>query len=97
LLSDLSKYWGFSNVDDAYRITANIPFHEAGLLKLNCDKALFHLKWESNLDYPETIKLVSQWYHSFYKTKSNMYDLTIEQIEEYENIAIERNRTWSQV
>lgn len=39
LLIDLSKYWNFTNVQDAYKVTGNIPFHEAGLLKLNCDKA----------------------------------------------------------
>jgi CDP-glucose 4,6-dehydratase len=44
LLEDLSTYWHFSNVDDAFTVTDNIPFHEAGLLKLNCDKALFHFK-----------------------------------------------------
>jgi len=96
LLSELSKYWGFVKADEAYRITANIPFHEAGLLKLNCDKALFHLKWESNLKYGETIKLVSHWYHSYYREKIDMYDFTLEQIREYENLATERNRIWSQ-
>lgn len=97
LLSALGKYWGHSKADHAYKITANNPFHEAGLLKLNCDKAAFQLKWEPNLDFPETIKLVSQWYHYFYKKKSNMYDYTLDQIKEYENIAMERNRIWSQV
>lgn len=38
LLIDLSKYWDF-------KVTGNIPFHEAGLLKLNCDKALFYQIW----------------------------------------------------
>ena len=33
-------------------LTQAVP-HEAGLLKLNCDKALFHLRWEANLEYRE--------------------------------------------
>jgi len=42
LLEDLSLHWHFHNPSDAYRVTDNFAFHEAGLLKLNCDKALFH-------------------------------------------------------
>ena len=41
LLIDLSKYWNFKDQNNIYKITGDIPFHEAGLLKLNCDKALF--------------------------------------------------------
>jgi CDP-glucose 4,6-dehydratase len=46
-----------SNPKDAYEVTANIPFHEAGLLKLNCDKALGYLNWQATLDYKDTINL----------------------------------------
>ena len=94
LLGDLGRQWGFSNSDQAYRITANIPFHEAGLLKLNCDKALFHLKWEPNLDYAETIRLVSDWYRAYYREQADMYALTMEQIANYERMGAERNRVW---
>jgi CDP-glucose 4,6-dehydratase len=95
LLNDLAKQWGFTNRDDAYRVTANIPFHEAGLLKLNCDKALFHLKWESNLNYSETIRMISDWYIAYYINHSDLYDVTLEQINSYENVAIDRSRIWS--
>lgn len=95
LLSDLSTYWDFSSPDDAYRVTGNIPFHEAGLLKLNCDKALFHLKWEANLAYAECVKLVSEWYYAYYKQSADMYDLTLKQIEEYEISAQERDLIWT--
>jgi CDP-glucose 4,6-dehydratase len=95
LMNDLSRDWGLSGTEKAYRITANIPFHEAGLLKLNCDKALFHLKWESNLYYPETIRFVSEWYVNYYKGKADLYGLTINQIEAYEALASDRKRAWS--
>lgn len=97
LLSDLSHLWDFKNSNDAYRITGNIPFHEAGLLKLNCDKALFHLKWESNLGYAETIELVGTWYRNFYQKKSDMHDFTLQQIQKYEALATERNRIWTKL
>lgn len=95
LLIDLSKYWNFQDVNDAYKVTGNIPFHEAGLLKLNCDKALFYFKWQANLDYKETIKFTSTWYYDFYKTEKNILDKTLEQIQEYENLAISKELLWT--
>jgi len=95
LMNDLSKYWYPSNKIEKYTITDNIPFHEAGLLKLNCDKALFYLKWESNLFYQETIKFVADWYKNFYTIKIDNFNFTLFQINEYENIAKERNRIWT--
>jgi CDP-glucose 4,6-dehydratase len=95
LLADLSDYWDFKEASDAYEVTGNIPFHEAGLLKLNCDKALFHLNWEANFNYSECVQFVSEWYYSFYKTESNIYDLTMKQIEVYETKAGERELVWS--
>ncbi|MDP1604357.1 MAG: CDP-glucose 4,6-dehydratase [Legionella sp.] len=96
LLDSLYRKSDFDKSRQAYRITDNIPFHEAGLLKLNCDKALFHLKWEPNLDYHETIELVSDWYSAFYRKKSDMYALTTKQIDNYERTGIERSRVWAQ-
>jgi len=95
LLKDLSMFWDFDRVDEAYKATDNIPFHEAGLLKLNCDKALFHLKWEANLYYKECVKLVSEWYFSFYKEEVDMYEKTMSQIDMYEEFAIERSLVWA--
>jgi CDP-glucose 4,6-dehydratase len=95
LLRDLSRRWGFADPREAYRITDEVPFHEAGLLKLNCDKALFHLKWEPNLDYTETIGLVGDWYTAFYQEQTDMYALTLEQIAAYEGLAAARNRNWT--
>ena len=95
LIGDLSRRWGFDNPDAAYQVTANIPFHEAGLLKLNCDKALFHLKWEPNLDYAETIQLVGDWYAAYYQKHADMYGETMEQIATYERLGKARNRIWT--
>lgn len=95
LLGDLGERWGFDSSDQAYSVTADIPFHEAGLLKLNCDKALLELKWVPNLDYAETIRLTGDWYAAFYKEKADMYALTMDQISTYERAGIERDRAWS--
>jgi len=95
LLEELGQHWGFENTNEAYNIIDNIPFYEAGLLKLNCDKALSLLNWESNLVYDETVHFVGDWYYSFYRNETDMYAFTLKQIEDYENIAIKRKRIWS--
>lgn len=95
LLSDLSKHWDFDQPEQAYNVTGNIPFHEAGLLKLNCDKALFHLRWEANLPYVDCVRLVSDWYYKYYKHSADMYELTIAQIAEYEEQAAARSLVWT--
>lgn len=96
LLEDLSKYWSFKSVDDAFKVTDNIPFHEAGLLKLNCDKALFYLKWQANLEYKETIRFTSEWYYDFYRLKNDIWEKTVGQISEYESMAKEKELLWTE-
>ncbi|MBU2768540.1 CDP-glucose 4,6-dehydratase [Acidithiobacillus ferrivorans] len=96
LLKDLSAYWGFPNVDDCYAITGNISFHEAGLLKLNCDKALYYLKWHANLEYHEMVRLTSEWYYTFYRGESDMLEKTLSQINEYESLAAQRGLPWTE-
>jgi len=95
LLQDLSKYWNFDNSTDAFTITDNIPFHEAGLLKLNCDKALARLKWQATLDYQSTIKFTSQWYYQFYNHDKDILAQTIQQISNYEELAKSQKLTWT--
>jgi len=95
LLSDLSKHWHFKQPEEAYSVTGNIPFHEAGLLKLNCDKALFELRWEANLGYSDCVRLVSDWYYKYYKESADMYSLTMGQIDEYETLAGQRGLVWT--
>lgn len=95
LLKDLSTYWLFKNANDAFTVTDNIPFHEAGLLKLNCDKALFYLKWQANLEYFETVRLTSEWYYDFYKKDADMFAKTSQHIEEYVSKASDKGLLWT--
>ena len=39
--------------------------------------------------------MVSDWYVSFYNKKVNLFDLTVSQIDEYENKAKYRNALWA--
>lgn len=96
LLSDLSQYWEFKNISEAYKVTGDNKFHEAGLLKLNCDKALFFLKWTPTLEYNDLISFTSLWYFQYYKKNGiNMWEYTLEQLEKYENLAQEKDLQWT--
>lgn len=96
LLEDLAAIWGFEDMAQAYRITGSIPFHEASLLKLNCDKALAYLQWEAALQYRETIQMLGEWYRQYYRGSTGMYALTDTQIAQYERTARERGLRWAQ-
>ena len=60
------------------------------------DKALSILKWQSTLYYNQTIDMISKWYNEYYnsKSKKDMYNFTLSQINEYENYALESKKTW---
>ena len=96
LLEELSKHWNIKTLDKIYKITDNVIFHEAGLLKLNCDKALYNLKWLSTLNYEKLTSFTSTWYYEFYHNKSiNIFDFTQKQIDEYYKLAIEKEIKWT--
>ena len=95
LLQDLSKYWNHQDPSNAYKITDDIKFHEAGLLKLNCDKALYHLKWLPTLNYRKLIEFTGSWYFNFYNSPDNMLDFTTAQIDKYEQMALEKELQWT--
>ncbi|MCE5175222.1 MAG: CDP-glucose 4,6-dehydratase [Bacteroidales bacterium] len=96
LISAIGKIFGQPQGQESFTITDNIPFHEAGLLKLNCDKALFHLHWMSTLQYEELIHFTADWYHNWNSKKVNMYDFTLEQLRSYQEKAVERKQIWIQ-
>jgi len=96
LIKHLSRYWNFNDSKNAFIVTDNIIFHESGLLKLNCDKALFFMRWQANLNYDDTIRFTSSWYYDFYNNKNvDVFEKTLNQIKEYEKIALENKLEWT--
>ena len=95
ILKDMSQYWNIKDLSKVYKITDDIKFHEAGLLKLNCDKALFHLKWVPTLNYEQLVAFTGSWYFSFYKDQENMLDFTLAQIDDYEKTAVHKGIQWT--
>jgi len=96
LVFNLGEFWNLKNSFKEYSISNQNKFSEAKLLKLNCDKALFFLKWIPTLDFEQLIRFTSEWYYSYYKINKNMWDLTLSQIDEYEQIAKSKGIIWTQ-
>ena len=94
LIDEMTKYWSSVKWKDVSNSKDN-P-HEAGLLKLNCEKALSQLNWEPTMNFEQTVKMTTAWYKEFYSAnESNMYEYTLGQIEEYELLAKKLLRVWS--
>lgn len=70
--------------------------HEAKLLKLSCDKALFHLNWRAVLQFPETVAFTVDWYRTWHEGKQDIYSFTVGQIERYCHLAQARQEVWVQ-
>lgn len=95
LVKDLAIHWNL-NKEEVVKITGEIPFEEAKLLKLNCDKALAYLNWHSTLDYDNTVKLITDWYKPFYaKNQADMFEITKEQIKYYISEARNQDIKWT--
>lgn len=69
--------------------------HEAGLLKLVCDKALHLLRWEAVLDFKETMILTAGWYQDYYSDEQiDITETSRSQLQYYTNLAEERGSVW---
>ncbi len=95
LIEKMAVIWDYSK--EIYQVIPS-EFHEAGLLKLNCDKALMKLNWKATLNFDETVNFTVSWYKRFYSSsKDDIYEFTLHQIREYEKIAISRKIEWTQL
>ena len=93
LIDEMGKYWDHVRWNDISQSQEHL--HEAGLLKLNCDKALFDLQWQPTLQFEETVRMTVEWYKAYYQNpEASMYDFTIGQIDEYTELARHRRMSW---
>lgn len=70
--------------------------HEAKLLKLSCDKALFHLHWRAVMKFSETVDFTVDWYRNWTEKKNDVYAFTLKQIDHYCQMAREKGLPWIQ-
>ena len=95
LVRDLARNWGM-NPEDCVQITGQVPFEEAKLLKLNCDKALAYLSWHSTLLYDDTVRFITDWYGAYYKQSDvDMFALTEQQIKDFCSEAERQKIEWA--
>lgn len=94
LLRALESSW---KMDDQIIVVENPGFHEAGLLKLNCDKALHQLEWQPTLPFPETAAFTADWYDKYYRQGKNtdIQEFTKGQVAMYTKAAQKRNQVWA--
>lgn len=97
MLEELSRIWGFESPDDAFVVTGHSAFHEASLLKLNCDKALLQLGWEATLSYEDCLRMTGEWYRDVLRRDRCAATCTIEQIDAYVARARAGGRVWASV
>jgi CDP-glucose 4,6-dehydratase len=94
LIDEMAIYWNKIKWNDVSKNKVHV--HEAGLLKLNCDKSLYDLEWHSALKFEDTVKMTVEWYKEYYQHQNqSMYDFTIGQIEMYKKSARLNNVCWA--
>ena len=82
LVEELSSTWKDSSWSNIGKEES--PYYEAGLLKLNCQKAKNLLSWKSCLSFEKTAEWTGNWYYDYYhKSPKEAFSLTKEQIREY--------------
>lgn len=92
LVREMGKFWNQVSWRDVSE--QDVGPYESGLLKLNCDKALFFLDWHAVMDFEDTVRMTAQWYKNFYQGYGPVLDYTKGQISEYVNLAKEKQLPW---
>jgi len=93
LVNEISIHWDKVKWEIA---TNKNNVYESGLLKLNCDKALHELNWQSVLDFESTVSMTIDWYKSYYKDPKITATLSKNQIIGYTEKANIKGLSWAQ-
>lgn len=83
LIEEMKKHWPSGQWEE---LRNNENHSESQLLKLNCDKALQRLGWSPVLDFEESVKMTTLWYHRYYNQPTSIESFTQEQIEYYTSL-----------
>lgn len=70
--------------------------YESSLLKLNCDKALHHLRWRAIWGFEDTVRETALWYRRYYEQPSqSIADFSLSQIQTYIDTARRQGLAWA--
>ncbi len=94
LVAQMSGYWDQVRWED---ISAQYGGpHESGLLKLNCDKALYQLHWHAAWNFETTVHETVLWYRRYYEQpKQSIAGFSLQQIEAYIQSARKQGLAWT--
>ena len=90
LVVEMSTHWDRVK----WQIYPDPNMHEAGLLKLNCEKALALLNWHPTLDFQKTVQLTADWYKNFSKSQISTDEYSQNQIDIFSLSARESGLSW---
>jgi len=82
LVDNLARHWNGA-IWESGILSPGKANHEAGLLKLNCDKALSVIGWHPAMDFNTTLQMTAEWYKAFYADNQSIRAKTEDQINEY--------------
>jgi len=94
LVKQMASHWLTAEWQDVSQSSTG-PY-ESGLLKLNCDKALHYLNWQSVLTFAETVRFTTEWYRNYYQAPTTTPKTTAQQIQAYTQLATQRGLPWTQ-
>lgn len=94
LVTELKKHWPDFSWNEVSGSSKSL--HESILLKLNCEKSSYFLKWHAILKFSETVRLTAEWYKHFYKQPGDIRKTTDKQIKDYCFKAKEDGLEWAQ-
>ena len=92
LIGELRRHWPGAKEP---KIEKTVAKPEAGLLRLDCDKAKERLGWSATLDFAETAAFTADWYRRFLEGREEAWKLTTGQIGEYVRHARARRLGWA--
>lgn len=95
LVAAMAKHWDRVRWEDGS--SPNGEPYESTLLKLNCDKALHHLRWRAVWDFETTVRETAIWYRQYYEAPQNaIVKLSLQQIETFMADARKQELPWAQ-
>ncbi len=92
LIAELSVHWSGARSKEVPAVDEEL--HEAGQLRLNCEKARRILCWQATLEFREAVRITAAWYDAFYRGES-MRPITRAQISDYTLAAQRLGQRWT--
>jgi len=95
LVATMTEHWDHVRWEDVSAQYGG-PY-ESGLLKLNCDKALHHLRWRATWDFEATVRETALWYRHYYEQPAkSIAGFSLGQIVAYVRAAQSQGVAWAQ-